>query len=97
MRNSIFLFLIIFISCQEEITLDLPQAVEKLVVEGTIENGFPPYVILSKNQGYFDPIDSTTYQNLFIKNAEVKVWTYNEDGSKDSIMLDEISLPAPLH
>tara|TARA_B100000927_G_scaffold30842_1_gene22578 strand:+ start:1003 stop:2013 length:1011 start_codon:yes stop_codon:yes gene_type:complete len=95
MRNFIFLFLVIFISCQEEITLDLPQAEEKVVVEGAIENGFPPYVILSKNQGYFDPIDSNTYQNLFIKDASVKVWTFNEDGSKDSIILDEISLPAP--
>ena len=95
MKNSIFLFLIIFISCQEEITLDLPQAVEKVVVEGVIENGFAPYVILSKNQGYFEPINSETYENLFIKGAIVKVWTYNDDGSKDSIILDEVTLNDP--
>lgn len=95
MRNCIFLFLAIFISCQEEITLDLPQAQQKVVVEGAIENGFPPYVILSKNQGYFEQIDSNTYQNLFIKDAIVKVWTFNEDSTKDSIILEEISLTAP--
>lgn len=95
MRNYIFLFLAIFISCQEEITLELPQSQEKVVVEGAIEHGFPPYIILSKNQGYFEPIDSNTYQNLFIKDAEVKVWTYNDDGSKDSIILEEYTIPAP--
>ena len=70
---SLFLF-----SCEEEITLELNQESEKIVVEGVIEQGFPPYVILSKNQGFFDPIDITTYANLFINDAEIKVWKAKE-------------------
>ena len=49
MKKYLFLISIIFLSCQEEITLDLPQAEEKLVVEGAIEPGFPPYVILTND------------------------------------------------
>ena len=56
-----------FISCQEEISLDFPVGAQQIVVEGGIEANMPPYVILSKNQGYFDEINSSTYQNLFIK------------------------------
>ena len=62
----IFCTSLIFLSCQEEITLELPQATDKLVVEGVIEPGYPPYLILTRNQGYFDPIDANTYNNLFV-------------------------------
>jgi hypothetical protein len=41
------------LSCQEEITLDLPKADDKLVIEGSIENGFPPYVIITKKWRLF--------------------------------------------
>ena len=93
MKKYLFYISIIFISCQDEITLDLPQAESKLVVEGAIENGFPPYVILTKNEGYFDPVDSETFNNLFVNNIEsVEIW-YNTDGVKvDSVILEQITL-----
>ena len=49
MKKYLFYISIIFISCQDEITLDLPQAGNKIVVQATIEEGYPPYVILSSN------------------------------------------------
>ena len=56
---------------------------DKLVVEGVIEPGYPPYLILTRNQGYFDPIDANTYNNLFVTDADtVKVWYYDENGDK---------------
>ena len=54
MKKYIYIISLLLISCQEEITLDLPNSQDKIVVEGSIENGFPPIVILTKNQGYFD-------------------------------------------
>ena len=92
-RTLFILFLLLSIGCQDEITLELAKANEKIVVEGSIEQGFPPYVILTKNQGYFDPINQNTYANLFVKDAKVKVWSYNEDGTIDSTILT--SLPPP--
>ena len=81
----------ILLSCQEEITLDLPQAESRLVVEGSIEPGYPPYLILTKNQGYFEAIDMNTYNDLFVTDADtVKVWCYNESGEKEIRFLDKI-------
>jgi len=74
MKKYLFIFLCFF-SCQEEIFIEFPNEAQKIVVEGGIENGMPPYVLLSKNQGYFDEINSNTYNNLFINDAEVIVWT----------------------
>lgn len=89
MKNLLFLICLIFLSCQEEITLDLPQAESKLVVEGAIEPGFPPYVILTKNQGYFDPIGSETFSNLFVTDVEsIKVWYTDDNG----VIVDSRSL-----
>ena len=87
----IFIVSLILFSCQEEITLDLPQAEMKLVVEGAIEPGFPPYVILTQNQGYFDEIDIDTYSNLFVNNVDtVKVWYYKDSGEKEIKFLSKI-------
>ena len=92
MKNYLFLICLIFFSCQEEITLDLPQAVDKLVVEGAIEPGFPPYVILTKNQEYFESIDINTYNDLFVNNADsVKVWYYNDNGEEEIRILEQIT------
>tara|TARA_B100000401_G_C52759808_1_gene697564 strand:- start:19 stop:1083 length:1065 start_codon:yes stop_codon:yes gene_type:complete len=75
MKKYLFFITILFISCQEEITLDLPNGEQKIVVQGTIENGLPPYVILTKNQGYFEEIGINTYSNLFIDDVDsIKVW-----------------------
>ena len=91
MKNYLFLIIFIFFSCQEEITLDLPQAENKLVVEGAIEPGFPPYVILTKNQGYFESIDINTYNDLFVNDVDsVKVWYYNENGERKIRILEQI-------
>jgi len=90
MKKYTYIISLLLISCQEEITLDLPQSQDKIVVEGSIENGFPPYVILTKNQGYFDEIDSETYNNLFVNDIDsVKIWYYSQ-GEKISKKLEKI-------
>ena len=90
MKKYLFIFSLLFISCQEEITLDLSQAKDQLVVEGSIEAGFPPYVILTRNQGYFDPINQNTYTDLFVNDADsVKVWYYN-NGEREIKILQQI-------
>ena len=85
MKKYLFFISIILISCQEEITLELPQYQDKIVVEGAIENGFPAYVILRKNQSYFESIDSLTISNLYITDATVSIT--REDGEKRNLTL----------
>ena len=93
MYKYLLLISIILFSCQEEITLDLPKADDKLVIEGSIENGFPPYIIITKNGGYFDPIDNETFDNLFVNDIEsVEIWYNDNDGVKlDSVILEQIT------
>ena len=93
MRYYLFILAgLILFSCQEEITLDLPQTENKIVVEGTIEAGYPPYIILKKSQGYFDPIDFSN-PNFFVDNADtVKVWYYNNMNEKEIRILERLDL-----
>ena len=48
---------LLFTACTKDITVDLPDYPEQLVVEGTIEPGVPPIVILTRTQSYFAPTD----------------------------------------
>lgn len=64
---------LLFWGCEKEITVDLPKPDAKIVVEGYIFQGERPYVILSRNAGYFDPIDSASLVNSFIFNGLVVV------------------------
>lgn len=83
--KKILYICIICLSCQEEINLDLPDAETKIVVEGQIEQNFPAYVILTKNQGYFDAITENTWSQSFIKDANVSV--ERSDGEKRNLTL----------
>ena len=67
----IFLLLLSCLGCEKEIYISIPPAEEKLVVEGFIEQGMPPIVILTKSSGYFESTDISSMQNTIIKDADV--------------------------
>jgi hypothetical protein len=69
-----FVLFFSLISCEKEITVDLPEAEYKMVVEGTILPGDFPLVLLTWTQGYFDPTDITSLQNLFVHDADVTIY-----------------------
>ena len=71
--------------CTKDITVDLPEAEQKIVVEASMEQGQPPIVLLSKSIGYFEPTDINTLQNLYIKDATVTL----NDGTI-TVTLDKI-------
>jgi hypothetical protein len=62
-----------FSSCEKEIRIDLPDAEAGIVVEGRIESGQPPYVILTKSTGYFESTDINTFLNSFVHNAKITI------------------------
>lgn len=63
----------VLISCEKEVQVDLPETDPKLVVEGTIENGKPPIVILTRTQSYFAPTDLNSIASIFVKDATITV------------------------
>jgi len=64
---------LLWFSCEKEITIDIPQPETKIVIEGAIEEGQYPWVFISKNSPYFEPVDSAVIANLLVWDAKVTV------------------------
>lgn len=77
MKPTINLMLIaagaLLTACEKQITVDLPRTEPRIVVEGTIETGRAPFVLLSRTQGYFDPTDINSIAATFVSEAIVTV------------------------
>ena len=88
-RLTVFtMVLMVFLSsCVKDITLNIPASEEQIVVEGHIETGQPPYVILTKTTDYYSTFYLDSLGNLFVHDAVVKV----SDGT-NTITLTEFSL-----
>lgn len=71
-------------SCETPIDVELPEYQPKLVIEGTIENGEPAIVFLSKSIPYFSEI-SLDYllNNVAVTDAEVTV--SSSDGESERL------------
>lgn len=77
---------LILCSCEKNIDIKLNNGEEKIVVEGHIEPGLPPYVALTYSKPYFSSLNAKDLSTLFVHHAIVKV----SDG-KDTVTLKEIS------
>lgn len=64
---------VFFTSCEKDITIDLPESEEKIVVEGWIEQGEYAKIILTKNSPYFSVVDSIALTKLIITDATITV------------------------
>jgi hypothetical protein len=61
------------ISCEKNITVDLPEAEQKIVVEGYIEPGEKAVVMLTRSASFFAPVDSASLLSYLVLNAFVTV------------------------
>lgn len=79
MKVKIFILLLIItgiiLSCEKDITVDLPKAQAKIVIEGAIEQGQLPWIVITRNTPYFEPfnfnIDSASIANFFTDSTSV--------------------------
>ncbi len=62
-----------FASCEKDIDIDVPAGQEQLVIEGSIENGGPPIVLVSRTRGFFDPTSAAAIAASYISDADVRV------------------------
>ena len=81
---AVVLAVFLFASCEKNITVDLPSAPVQIVVQGSIEAGQPPIVILSYSQGYFDPADYEALAGSYVNGALVRV-----SNGADTVILDQ--------
>ncbi len=62
-----------FLSCEQEIKLDIPSYESKIVVEGWIEQDQGAKILLSLNAPFFTKIDSTNLRDYSVTRAKVTV------------------------
>jgi hypothetical protein len=92
-----FFILILGISiagCEKEITIDIPDAETKLVIEGVIEadgvSKIPPVVMLTKSTGYFEPTSIDVLENLFVHDAIVSITVDNVVYPLEELCLNDL-------
>ena len=73
-----------FSACTKDIVVDVPDPEPAIVVEGSIEPGRPPIVMLTKNSAFFGGIDVNDIASYFINDAIITVWT-----NTDTVTLNE--------
>ncbi len=83
-------FTLIFglISCEKNIDVDFPPGESPFVIEGSIENGQPPLIFISKGIPFLRDISNESFRNLFVDHAHVSI---SIDGGTP-ITLDKISI-----
>ncbi|MCX6275358.1 MAG: DUF4249 domain-containing protein [Bacteroidetes bacterium] len=63
--------LLLLSSCEKNITVDLPDVEQQLVVEGYIYQDTFPYIFLTKSSPFFDELDSAAVQAYVVRGATV--------------------------
>lgn len=86
MKFILILFsLIILFSCTKEVTIEIPGFEEKLVIDGQIETGQPPFVLISRSKDIYAPTDLDAFLSSFVSGATVTM----NDGTT-TYTLDEV-------
>lgn len=86
------LLILLLFSCSKEVKIDIPGYEQQLCIDGSIETGMPPIVLLSKSQDIYSPTNLEAFLNSFISGATVTV-----SNGTNTVLLDEIctdNLPA---
>lgn len=88
MRNALIAIAVLggLSACTKEITVELPPAEEKLVINGTIEPGKPPIVVVTRTESFFAPTDFASLLGIFVRTATVTV-----DDGNGPVQLDAVS------
>jgi hypothetical protein len=68
-----FFALILLFGCTKEVQIDIPGYEEQIVVDGQIELGGPPFILLSSTKDIYSPTDLQSYLNGFISGAIITV------------------------
>ncbi len=83
--------LITLMSCEEEITLDMPTGEQKIVIEGYIEPEAPPYILLTHTIPYFSQDFTNEISDIFISGAEISI--FNGTKTVDLMEINISDLP----
>ncbi len=88
--TAIFFSAFLLVSCTKEVKVDIPGFEEQLVVDGTIETGNPPFVILSKSKDIYAPTDTDAFLAGFVSGATVTVSDGTTTWQLDEVCTDNL-------
>lgn len=74
----LFFISIGLVSCEKDISFDIENQPPKLVVDGQIEQGEPPLIVLTNSVNFFKTLSPQAAANSFVRNAVVTI----SNGSK---------------
>jgi hypothetical protein len=82
--------LLIFCSCEKNMTIKLKPGSSDLVVDASIENGDFPVVFLSRSLSYFNQIDASILSASFVHHADVSISNglFSAPLQEDSLLSD---------
>src|SRR5688500_16729623 len=93
MKKLIYIIcVVIVLGCVPESDFDTIAYEPKLVIDGAIESGGFPTVVLSKSASYFMSIDSSNIRDLFMSTAKVTV-SNGVDSEVLTLKRDDASFP----
>lgn len=82
-RKIILLYITFCIyGCEKDSVIELPPYASRLVIDGWIEQGKYPTVILTRSASYFDKVDSTSIRKLVVSTAKVTI----SDGTQEEVL-----------
>ena len=75
MKKTIYILSIISLlfSCTKEVEIEIPGYKEQLVIDGSIETGQAPIVLLTKSSDIYAPTDLNAFFNSFVSGAQISV------------------------
>ena len=82
---TILIIFSVLSSCTKEVEIDIPGYQEQLVIDGSIETGMPPLVLLSRSKDIYSPTNLQAFLEGFVTGATVTV----SDGNT-SVQLEEV-------
>jgi len=95
LRYGIFIIIISLTACSKVVNIKIPPGSQQVVVDGSIENGVPPIILLSKSQQFFGTTNLNNLGAYFIHGARVKIT--GSDGTQAQLVefcLQDLNLPA---
>ena len=78
MKGWTVFLLIAFFSCTKEVNIDIPNYQNQLVVDGIIETGGNPIVLLSQSANIYEASDLAAYLSRFVYDAQLNVISGND-------------------
>jgi hypothetical protein len=82
---TILIILSVLSSCTKEVEIDIPGYQEQLVIDGSIETGMPPLVLLSRSKDIYSPTNLQAFLEGFVTGATVTV-----SNGTTSVQLEEV-------